>query len=134
MRSDPPGAEVWLDGALAGTTPLRLMVESARGHIIEVRPGRGAPQVYRVEPRIEPTYIVLDIITAGVGLVVDAVSGGWYESSVTRVESAGVPSAAGAEPAQVPPPATGPEPPTGAMPHPGGPLGEPVTAPAGYGP
>lgn len=78
VRSEPTGAEVWVDGVYAGLTPLRVTIDPDQVHLLEVRaPGHGA-QRYRVESHVAAAYVVVDILfTALVGLVVDAVTDGW---------------------------------------------------------
>jgi len=80
VRSDPSGAEVWVDGRLVGETPLRLRLKSSRDHTVELRRPGYASQTYRLEAHVEAAFVILDIALTGVvGVVVDAATRGWNQ-------------------------------------------------------
>lgn len=78
VRSQPAGAEVWVDGVYAGVTPIRVLLDPDGAHQIEVRLAGHAPEIVVVESHLSAIYLAADIVlTAGVGIVLDAISDGW---------------------------------------------------------
>lgn len=57
IESDPPGAEIYLDGRLAGTTPLELRVSREAAHT-----------VYLKKEGYRPELVVLDLHNAADGI------------------------------------------------------------------
>ncbi len=62
VRSDTPGARVYVDGFDATTTP--PSVPNDRAHIILVRAPNHSDAVVIVHPRVRPIPIILDILFA----------------------------------------------------------------------
>lgn len=78
--SQPPGAEVYLDGARIGVTPDTISVESKKSHTVVMRlPG------YKEDSCVLPSsvdagWVILDVLLGGlVGVIVDAATSEWNE-------------------------------------------------------
>ena len=67
-----------MDGRYAGVTPLRVDADPDVEHRVEVRARGYATQRFLLRSRLSVVFVILDVLlTAGVGLVVDAVTDGW---------------------------------------------------------
>ena len=78
---------MWVDGQLAGRTPVRIAADPDRVHRVEVRAAGYAPQVFVVRSRLAVVFIVFDVLlTAGVGLVIDALTDGWDVPEIDELE------------------------------------------------
>lgn len=78
LDSDPPGAKVFDDGSLVGTTPTMALVTKKKDHIFEFRKD-GYSSITRLDAsRAGAGWIVCDIFLTGlIGVVVDAATGSW---------------------------------------------------------
>ena len=114
VRSDPSGATVTVDGAYVGETPLHLQLDAKQPHVVILRATGYRAEVVRIEPRVEPAYIVMDVFIAfPAGLIVDATTGGWFTSDREVVALRLVPDV----PVGDAPAAAAPEPPVAELPH-----------------
>ena len=67
-----------MDGAIVGRTPVRIEVDPDREHRVKIRAAGYTEQVFAVRSRLSVVFIVFDVLlTAGVGLVIDALTDGW---------------------------------------------------------
>lgn len=85
IRSEPSGAEVWVDGVRVGETPLRVALRSEEPHRVELRRSGFVPRALQFEPVIDASYVILDVATVFVGLLIDAATGGYYELRPDRL-------------------------------------------------
>lgn len=78
--SQPPGAEVYLDGARVGVTPDTISVESKRSHTMVLkRPGYLEGSCALISS-VDGGWVILDVLLGGlVGVIVDAASSEWNE-------------------------------------------------------
>jgi hypothetical protein len=79
FNSQPTGAEVYINGMLSGTTPLRIKLESKNTYYIEFRKAGLPSKTYRIGNNIGAGWIVLDILAGLVPVVIDAATNSWYE-------------------------------------------------------
>ena len=85
VRSDAPGALVFVDGAPCGVTPLVVPLDHTVAHDVVVRRD-GMQQAFRLTSGVEAAWVVLDLFATGaVGIVVDAITGAWSALSQTDV-------------------------------------------------
>jgi len=74
-KSDPKGAEVYVNGRYMGHTPCRLKLESRESYVIEfVKQGYDTKSV-NVTNHVAVGWIVLDVLAGLVPVVVDAATG-----------------------------------------------------------
>jgi PEGA domain len=82
VMSNPPGAEVLVDGQSVGYTPGVVQVENKRDHNITFRLNGYNDGVCLVKSEVAVLWVVLDIWFL-VPLIVDAATGGWKEITTT---------------------------------------------------
>lgn len=78
VQSNPPGAQIVVDGVPAGVTPATIPVSNSDDHHIVIS-GPGGAQGCFLESRVGAGWVVLDIILLPllVPIVVDAITGEW---------------------------------------------------------
>lgn len=67
-----PGAPVIVDGAPAGRSPTSIVVDNHKSHVVTV-----GDQSCRITASVGGGWVVLDIITGLVPVIIDAVTGDW---------------------------------------------------------
>ncbi|MCC6997446.1 MAG: PEGA domain-containing protein [Deltaproteobacteria bacterium] len=106
ITSVPAGAEAIVDGQLVGYTPVQVSLTDDRPHEVLFRSGQ-VQTVCRIESEIDATWLILDILTFPIGVVVDAVTGDWKELDKSRCHAllpAAAPPPGYAPPGYAPPP------------------------------
>ena len=88
MSSDPSGAEVYANGQYLGKTPLRIDLRSKDVYSIEFRKAGYETKVVQVNNKVGLGWIVLDIFTGFVPVVIDAFTGDWFQLETTTVNAA----------------------------------------------
>jgi len=78
LNSEPHGAEVYVNDAYVGDTPLRLKLETKHAYRIEFRKDGYKSKVVNISNHVGAGWIVLDVIAGLVPVLIDAVTGGWY--------------------------------------------------------
>lgn len=78
MNSSPDGAEVWVNGAKAGTTPCKIELKKSQEYSIEFRKDGYTPRTYRITNSVGAGWVVLDVLGGLIPVVVDAATGAWY--------------------------------------------------------
>jgi hypothetical protein len=114
--SEPPGAEVYLDGARVGVTPDTIAVESKKTHTVVLRKAGYKEDSCTLPSSVDGGWVILDVLLGGlVGIIVDAATNEWSEltkKSCNLVLSPTDPSQAPAVVAVTPPSQGQPPPPT----------------------
>ena len=82
--SDPEGAEVFIDGVSYGKTPVDLTLDVTKSYTVIFR-YEDQERTVVIKNNIGTLWIVLDILGAGIPLIVDAITGDWYELSPDEV-------------------------------------------------
>ena len=77
LTSNPPGAEVYVDGVRMGVTPLDVRVTTRGSHAIELRHA-GHTARCTLSAGVSGMWIAFDILFGLVPLAVDAATGGWH--------------------------------------------------------
>ncbi|MBN2345793.1 MAG: PEGA domain-containing protein [Candidatus Aminicenantes bacterium] len=75
--SEPPGADVYINGTLVGRTPVMLQLKAGESCMVEFRKEGYRSEVRQLRSRIQAEWLILDIICGTVPLIVDAVTGSW---------------------------------------------------------
>ena len=84
VNSDPTGAEVLINGVSYGVTPVTLNLDSNQDYTLVLRQG-GQEETFFINSEIGTLWIVLDVLTGLVPIIVDAATGDWYELSPNEV-------------------------------------------------
>jgi len=79
LSTDPPEAEVYVNGFMRGVTPLELNLKADKSYTIEFRKEGYDPVIRIVNTRIGAGWVILDVIGGLVPVVVDAATGAWNE-------------------------------------------------------
>ena len=77
FNSDPAGAEVYIDGAKMGTTPLQIQLKVDRSYTVTFKKD-GKERTVILRNEIGPIWVVLDLFGLA-PLIIDAATGAWYE-------------------------------------------------------
>lgn len=78
VSSDPQGAEVLINGISYGVTPLTLDLEVDRQYTLVLRQG-GQEETFFLRSEIGTLWIILDVVSGLVPVIIDAATGDWYE-------------------------------------------------------
>src|SRR5690606_1895242 len=79
FTSDPPGAEVMVDGLPVGQTPVQTWVDNRRDHLVTVHDETGQQVTCLMRSTLGAGWLVLDILLGLVPVIVDAATSGWNE-------------------------------------------------------
>jgi len=79
VNTDPEGAEIIIDGVSYGTTPTSIRLDVDRSYTILLRSPAGEERTFQLRNEIGTLWIVLDVVTGLVPIIVDAATGDWYE-------------------------------------------------------
>lgn len=87
LNSDPQRAEVYVNGALMGNTPVALKMESKKTYTIEFRKEGFKPRTYTISNHVQAGWIILDVLFGLLGVIIDAATGAWYELDEKNVNA-----------------------------------------------
>ena len=79
VNSEPPGAEIIIDNVSYGTTPTSIRLDVDRSYAILLRSPTGEERTFQLRNEIGTLWIILDVVTGLVPIIVDAATGDWYE-------------------------------------------------------
>ena len=85
--SDPQKAEVWVNGAKMGETPISLKLESKKTYQIEFRKEGYKPVTRNITNHVGAGWIILDVLAGLVPVIVDAATGAWYSLDQKNVDA-----------------------------------------------
>lgn len=87
LNSEPHGADVYVNGVNMGATPIRLRLFADKSYAIEFR-NEGYESTTRVvSTKLGVGWVVLDIIVGVFPLIIDAVTGAWYNLDQNSVNA-----------------------------------------------
>ena len=78
FRSDPTGAEVYVNENKMGTTPVELKLESKKTYHIEFKKEGYESKTYTITNHVGVNWVILDVLFGLVPVIVDAATGAWY--------------------------------------------------------
>ncbi|HNX72797.1 MAG TPA: PEGA domain-containing protein [Spirochaetales bacterium] len=87
LASKPDSAEVYVNGVFAGMTPIRLSLASKGTYTIEFRKEGYRSKMVQIDNQIGAGWVVLDALTGLVPILVDAITGSWYELTTNNVNA-----------------------------------------------
>jgi len=79
INSEPNDTQVYINGEFQGRTPLKLELRPDESYTIEFRRQGYKTEVRQIQNKIGVGWIVLDVIFGLVPVLVDALTGAWYE-------------------------------------------------------
>lgn len=87
FHSEPDNAQVFINGEFHGRTPLKLELRPDESYTIEFRKEGYKTEVRRIKNKIGLGWIVLDVITGVWPVLIDALTGAWYEFDQRNVNA-----------------------------------------------
>jgi hypothetical protein len=87
LASKPDSAEVYVNGVFAGVTPVRLSLASKGTYTIEFRKEGYRSKAVQIDNQIGAGWIVLDALVGLVPILVDAITGSWYDLTTNNVNA-----------------------------------------------
>lgn len=102
VRTVPAGAEVWLDGAYAGRSPVEVEAEVGEAHMIFLRHPGYAEREVRVGTHLGVHWLVLDVLALLWPVIVDAATESWEDMEDVVVTLEPIVAEAGTAPVPVP--------------------------------
>jgi hypothetical protein len=79
INSEPDDTQVYVNGEFQGRTPLKLELRPNESYTIEFRRKGYKTEVRQIKNKIGVGWIVLDVIFGVVPVLIDALTGAWYE-------------------------------------------------------
>lgn len=79
VNSEPESAQVFINGTYFGRTPLRLELRPNQPYTIEFRKEGFKTEVRQIKNTIGIGWVVLDVVCGLVPVLVDALTGAWYD-------------------------------------------------------
>jgi len=87
FRSDPQRAEVYVNGIRMGETPLTLRLVTKQTYVIEFKREGYKPKSVQINNKVGAGWVVLDILTGLVPVVIDAATGAWYSLDQKNIDA-----------------------------------------------
>jgi hypothetical protein len=79
FASEPTNADVYVNGERMGTTPVTLKLESKETYKIEFKKKGFGTKTYMITNHIGTKWVVFDVILGLAPVLVDAITGAWYQ-------------------------------------------------------
>lgn len=79
VQSSPSDAEVFIDGAPRGHTPLMLELKPNKSYTVVIRKPGYTDQTHVLTNSVGAQWLILDVLGGFVPILVDASTGAWYE-------------------------------------------------------
>ena len=77
LSSEPPGANVYVNGQNRGKTPLTLNLKKGKEYNIEFRKDGFETKLFVLQYSLGAGWLILDILAGLIGIIVDASTGAW---------------------------------------------------------
>lgn len=85
VNSNPPGAEVWVDGTNRGVTPATLQLSKKESHTVTLRRAGYQETTVTINRKVSGTYVILDVLGGLLPVIIDAATGSWYVLDTNEV-------------------------------------------------
>lgn len=87
INSDPQSAVIYVNGMRMGATPLELDLKADKSYNIEFRKEGYEPITRVVNTKVGAGWVVLDVITGFVPVIIDASTGAWNKLDQNAVNA-----------------------------------------------
>jgi hypothetical protein len=87
IKSEPKGADVYVNGVKMGVTPLELNLKADKSYTIEFRKDGYETTASIVNTKVGAGWVVLDVITGLVPVIIDAATGAWNKLDQETVDA-----------------------------------------------
>jgi hypothetical protein len=85
IESNPAGADVKINGVTYSKTPTRIPLEKDRSYIVEISKEGYHPFNATIKNKIGIGWIILDVFSGALPVVVDAITGDWKTLSPSTI-------------------------------------------------
>lgn len=86
INSEPSDAEIRVDGVFVGKTPSVVPLSNDKPHIITLEKEGYEKEAVNLGNEVNPGLIVLEtVLTGGIGLVVDSISGSFHQLEKDKI-------------------------------------------------
>lgn len=87
VQSSPADAEVYIDGAPRGRTPLTLELKPNKTYTVVIKKPGYADQTHVLTNSVGAQWIILDVLGGLLPIVIDAGTGSWYQLDTSVVNA-----------------------------------------------
>lgn len=87
IDSVPQGADVIIDGVKYGVTPITLPLGNEKGRIIQIEKDGYEPYIARVNKKAKGGFMWLDVLTFGMGHMIDLVNANGYALKPNKIQA-----------------------------------------------
>jgi hypothetical protein len=88
FNTTPTGADVSIDGAFAGVTPLSIDLPRGESHLAEITLDGFEDEAFQIRRSADAGIIIMDILfTGGIGLLIDLGTGAMYKLDPTEIST-----------------------------------------------
>jgi hypothetical protein len=94
LSSEPTGAKVLVNGQNEGKTPCKIVLKRGKEYTIEFKKEGYESKTLRMTYGIGAGWIILDILSGLIGIIIDAATGNWngfdldsYKANLDKAES-----------------------------------------------
>ena len=88
METHPGGAEVWVDGAHRGVTPMVIKLGNHEPHVIVFKRRGFKDHTCVIDTEVEAKWIVLDVVLGLIPVLIDGMTGEWKSLTATACTAA----------------------------------------------
>ena len=87
FNSNPQKARVLVNGVDMGETPVAIRLETKKNYTIELQAEGYKPKTYTITNHVGAGWIILDVFTGLIGVIIDAATGAWYSLDQKNVDA-----------------------------------------------
>ncbi|MBN1633247.1 MAG: PEGA domain-containing protein [Ignavibacteria bacterium] len=87
FTSEPSGAEVMINNAKEGFTPLKATLKKGQEYVVEISKEGYSKKTYRLSYSVNAGWLILDIAAGLIGVIVDAITGNWYDYDINHYKT-----------------------------------------------
>jgi len=87
FKTSQDPAEIWINGQMMGQTPMSLKLESKKTYTIEFKKEGYKPVTKTITNHVGAGWVILDVLTGLIPVVVDAATGAWYSLDQENVNA-----------------------------------------------
>ena len=87
FESSPSGADVKINGITYAKTPVTIPLDKNQSYIVEISKNGYHPLTVKINNKIGVGWVILDIITGTMPIIVDAITGDWKTLSPTKINA-----------------------------------------------
>lgn len=84
FTSEPAGANIVINNNEEGLTPLKVSLKKGNEYVVEIIKEGFKKKTYRLSYSINTGWLILDIISGLIGIVVDGITGNWYDFDINH--------------------------------------------------